>query len=135
MFETAIAPGELLTEIRVPIAAGRISGFVEVAHRQGDFAILSAAAVLDLDGDGACSRAHIVLGGAGPVPLRCREAEAALVDARPEQTAIARAAAAVAVEPIEFDSPGASRTYRRKVAPVLVRRALEAACAVAGARR
>ena len=51
MFETAIGPGELLTEIRVPVAAGRASGFVEVAHRKGDFAILSAAAVLDLDED------------------------------------------------------------------------------------
>jgi CO/xanthine dehydrogenase FAD-binding subunit len=57
------------------------------------------------------------------------------VNARPEQTACARAAAAVAAEPIEFDSPNASRAYRRKVAPVLVRRALEAACADAGARR
>jgi carbon-monoxide dehydrogenase medium subunit len=135
MFETAIGPGELLTEIRVPVAAGRASGFVEIAHRQGDFAIISAAVVLDLDEHGSCSQVRVVLGGAGPVPLRCPEVEAALVNAKPDPRALARAAAAVAVAPIEFDSPSASRAYRRKVAPVLIRRALDAACAGAGVRQ
>jgi carbon-monoxide dehydrogenase medium subunit len=128
MFETAIAPGELLIEVRIPVKAGRRSGFAEISQRKGDFAILSAAVALDFTGD-ECVQARVVLGGAGPVPLRCHDSEAALTGRPAEEAAIERAADATAVDNIEFDTPQASRIYRQKIAPALVRRALETAMA------
>ena len=127
MFETAVGLGDLLTEIRIPVRENSAAGFIEIAHRKGDFAILSAAAIFCLDDSGYCTHARIVLGGGAPVPLRCPESEAILLGRRLDQKAIDDAAAAVATEQIEFDSLNASRAYRQKIAPVLVARSLAAA--------
>ena len=65
---TAIAPDECLVEARFPVWDGeRIgTGFQEVASRQGDFAIVAAAAQVALDGEGRCTRIAAGLGGVAP---------------------------------------------------------------------
>lgn len=126
MFETVVSDHEILAEIRVPVKEGRLSGFVEVSHRKGDFAILSVAAVVDRSGD-RCSSARVVLGGATPIPFECPEIRDALVGEPLNQRTISDAARALAVDKIEFETPNASRAYRQKVAVVLVERALEMA--------
>jgi CO/xanthine dehydrogenase FAD-binding subunit len=71
---TALAPGELLTEIEVPpLPAGARTAFTEHARTHGDFAIAGAAAVV-ADGEGA----RVALLGAGPVATRAGSAERAL---------------------------------------------------------
>ncbi|ADB52519.1 FAD binding domain-containing protein [Conexibacter woesei] len=122
---TALEPGELLVEVRLPTAAGGwTAGFEELSRRHGDFAIVSVLALVDVDGDGRASAARIAIGGANPVPLRAHAAEELLVGRPLDASAIAAASAsaAVAVEPT-WDVHG-SAEYRREMTAVLVGRAL-----------
>ena len=110
-FETALDPGELLTQVRVPAAPGRPWGYQKFTRRANDWAIVGVAAA-----DG-----RIALANMGPVPMRALAAEAALAGgASPDQAAQAAA---------EGTSPGADihadRAYREHLARVLTRRALE----------
>ena len=110
-FETALDPGELLTQVRVPAAPGRPWGYQKFTRRANDWAIVGVAAA-----DG-----RIALANMGPVPIRARAVEAALAGgASPAQAAQAAA---------EGTSPGqdihADRGYREHLARVLTRRALE----------
>jgi carbon-monoxide dehydrogenase medium subunit len=67
---TALAPDELLTEVRFPAPPAR-AAIQEFARRAGDFAIVAAVAAVELDGDAGerpvCRSARVVLGGAGSV--------------------------------------------------------------------
>jgi CO/xanthine dehydrogenase FAD-binding subunit len=77
---TALAPGELLVEVRVPDPPRRTGGaFVEMARRAGDFALVGVAALITLDASGRCERARIALCGVGPTPIRARAAEDAVL--------------------------------------------------------
>jgi aerobic carbon-monoxide dehydrogenase medium subunit len=127
MFETAIADGELLTEIRIPTASKAGAGFVEISRREGDFAIVLAAAKIELDRGGRCVAARVVLGAVAPTPQRCRDAEDRLIGQRPDADVLAKAVAALPTGIIELGSEGASRAYRRAVAPVVLHRALTSA--------
>src|SRR5258708_5985249 len=67
----AIEPNELLTAVRFPVwPKGHGYAFVEFARRHGDFAIVSAAALLVEDGAGKIQRAAVAIGGMGMVPIR-----------------------------------------------------------------
>jgi len=127
----ALAPEEMLTAIRLPFwPAGHGYCFAEFARRHGDYAIVSAAALLMLEG-GRVTRVSITLGGVGAGPLRLREAEAMLLGAVPSAEAIRGAAAHC--ERIEaMSDPQAPAWYRRRLAATLMRRALEKALARAG---
>jgi carbon-monoxide dehydrogenase medium subunit len=127
MFETEIAPGELLAEIRIPSREGGGAGYQKMSYRRGDFAIVAIAAHLEAGSDGTCRRARLALGAVGPVPVRCHEAEDFLVGRGLDVASIARAAALLPDRAFELDSPNASRAYRKRIAPVLARRALTAA--------
>jgi carbon-monoxide dehydrogenase medium subunit len=127
MFETAVASGELLTEIRIPAAVAGGTGFVEIARRKGDFAILMGAAKLALDPQGRCVLARVVLGAVAAVPVRCLEVEAHLLGRTPDEGAIAEAVARLPRDAIGPDGGTASRGYRLAVAPVVLRRAVAAA--------
>lgn len=123
---TALEPDEILTAILFPlppIAPGTC--FTEFARRHGDYAIVSAAAVLWPD-QGRIGRASITLGGVGPVPLRLDAAERALADQPASIPAFAAAAAACdTLDPMEdAQVPG---WYRRRLAATLVKRALTTA--------
>jgi CO/xanthine dehydrogenase FAD-binding subunit len=133
IFSTALAPDELLTEIRVPGLPPRTGGaFVEIARRAGDFALVGVAALLTLDDGGRVTRARLALCGAGPTPLRAREAERLLVGERPDgrvlDDAVERLGAAT-------DPPGdihASAAFRKKLARHVGRQAIELAAGRAG---
>jgi len=135
---TAAAPDELLVEVRVPVTPARTGhAFLEVSRRHGDFALVGVAAAVTVDADGVCTAAAVALTGVGPAPVVAREAARALVGVRPAPAAFADAGrrAAAGVEP---DSDlHASSEYRRHLAGVLTRRALERAAgrAVTGERR
>jgi len=126
---TALRPEECLEAIDWPAwLEPRVgSAFTEISARHGDFAMVSAAAQIALDGDGRCLRAALGLGGVGMTPLAFAALAARLVGARPSETdfdALARAAAAQC-EP--SDDLHASAAYRRHVARVLALRALREA--------
>lgn len=126
---TAIAADECLVSARFPVwEGGRLgTGFQEVASRQGDFAIVAAAAQLALDGDGCCVRIAAALGGVAPTPVRIPALEDALTGRQLEDDRIEAALASVdgAIEP--DDDLHATAAYRGRVARVLLGRAIREA--------
>jgi aerobic carbon-monoxide dehydrogenase medium subunit len=124
-FTTALEPGELLTEIRLPRPLPR-AALEEFARRHGDFAIVAAAAAVDSE-NGTCSHARVVVGGVDEVPLRVEPAEDVLTGSDLGDEAIEEAAQAAARE---VDPPAdihGSADYRKRLTAVLVRHALQRA--------
>jgi carbon-monoxide dehydrogenase medium subunit len=122
---TALAPDELLVEVRIPAAASTLgTAFLEIARRHGDFALVGVAAAIAVDDAGVITDARLVFTGVGLQPVRAREAEASLRGASAGADAFAAAADLVpgALQP--RTDAHASSDYRRRVAGVLTRRAL-----------
>jgi carbon-monoxide dehydrogenase medium subunit len=125
---TDLAPAELVVGVRVStFGPTTVYGLAELVRRAGDFALVAACAVLDLDGGGGVRRAALALGGVGPHPIRAREAEAVLVARGLGGDAISAAAEAAARGLAPESDVHASAAYRRAMARVMARRALEAA--------
>ena len=119
----ALQPDELLTEIQVPVPAGKTT-FIKYGRKQANTpSIVTVAAHLQLDG-GKISAASIALNGVGAHPFRAQKAEAALTGATLTAETIETAAAAAAEESDPMDDAVASAWYRRKMVAVFVRRAL-----------
>jgi aerobic carbon-monoxide dehydrogenase medium subunit len=124
IYETASAEDEMLVEIRIPVAPkGQGWGFQEVCVRKGDFAIVAAAATLQI-ANGRVSRAAIGLCGVGACAIRISSAEGHLLDKPLDETTISEAAKLCvdAVDP-KSDIHG-SADYRRDLVRTLVARAL-----------
>ena len=78
LYETALAPDEVLTGIRLPAATAETrTGFAELARRHGDYAIVGLAATARAKGKGLAD-VRLAFFGVGNTPLRARKAEAAL---------------------------------------------------------
>lgn len=124
----AIEAGEIVTEIRIkPWPEGHGWAFTEYARRKGDFAIVAAAALLELSRDGRIARASLALGGVGPTPVRMSQAERLLVGKTPDSSLFKQAAMHCSeIDPLE-DALVPS-WYRRRLAPTLAQRVLEIAC-------
>lgn len=128
LFATALAPDELLTEIRVPQPVPRSGGaYLKLERKVGDFAIAGVACHVVLDERGACQEVGIGLTNVGPVPLRAARAEDALRGEQPTEEAI-RAAAELAAQDCEpvSDLRG-SEEYKRAMVRVLTQRAMRQA--------
>ncbi len=110
-FETALEPDELLTEIRLPRPASPAWAFQKLTNRAIDWAIVAVAV----------QGGSIGLVNMGATPLRATAAERALADGATVADAAAQAA--------EGTAPFTDARYRRHLARVLVRRALEEAAA------
>lgn len=129
-FTTTLAPDEILVGARFRVPNGRSgSTFVELARRHGDFALAGVGALVTLDDDDAIADARLGLIGVGATAVRATSAEAALRGRRPTREVLADAAAAVDADIDPNGDIHASADYRRHVAQVLVRRALETAVA------
>ncbi len=132
---TALRADELLAAVHFPAAPARAGdAIVEMARREGDFAIAGAAAHVELDGAGRVSRLGLGLFGVGPAPVAARDAcAAARGHAAGELDAGAVAQAALQdVEPT--DDVHATATQRRRIVAHLTEQAVRGACqrAVAG---
>ncbi|MPZ13522.1 MAG: xanthine dehydrogenase family protein subunit M [Chloroflexi bacterium] len=132
---TALGPDEILAEVRFPeLPAGTGTSFQELVRRQGDFAIVAAAATITLGDDGAIRDARLALSGVAPTPIRADAAEGWLAGKQPEAAAI-QEAARLASDGLEPDSDVmASSDYRRAMAEVFARRALTEAARRAHAK-
>jgi carbon-monoxide dehydrogenase medium subunit len=127
LYETAIAPGEVLEEAVVPApAARRRWRYVKWTPRaREDKPLVGLAAVLDVESQGGarvCRQVRLGLGGVHPFPLRLRQAERVLTGAEVSPDAVVRAADAAADEVQPFDDLQASADYRREMTRVWVRR-------------
>jgi carbon-monoxide dehydrogenase medium subunit len=135
IFSTALAPDEILTEIRIPIPPPRSGGaYVKLERKVGDFATAAAAAQVTLSASGEVEQAGIALTSAGPTPIKVADAERYLLRKKPDARTIAEAArlAGLAASP-SADRRG-SVQYKREMARVLAGRALARAIERAGGR-
>jgi xanthine dehydrogenase YagS FAD-binding subunit len=119
--EHAIAPDELIVEVRVPEnALGRRGAFEKAMERKAwSFAVVSVAVSVKRIG-GVVRDARIVLGGVAPTPWRARDAEK-LLEGRALDDAACQAAADAALEKAE---PLRDNGYKVPLARELVRRTL-----------
>ena len=124
---SAVEPDELLTGVRFPDwPKGHGYSFIEFARRHGDFAIVSAAALIDEDPASKIKRVSLTLGGIGPAPVRVREVEAALTG-KTASAELFRDACEACRKLDAMEDVHAPSSYRQHLAAVLSRRALEAA--------
>lgn len=128
LFETALAPHELLTEIVIPpLPAHTGWAFKEIARRHGDYALAGVATTVTLDAGGHCKGARLVLLSMGATPIEAKRAAGLLRGEVPTAEVIRAAAEAVDAD---IEPPGdihASAAYRRALARVLSERALHTA--------
>jgi carbon-monoxide dehydrogenase medium subunit len=130
LFETALAPDEILTEIRIPVPPPRSGGaYVKLERKVGDFATAASAVQVTLGAGGEVERAGIALTNAGPTPVHATAAQDFLRGKRPDANTIVEASklAAQAASP----SPDRRGTveYKKAMARVLTARALNRAVA------
>ena len=127
-YTTALNANEILTEIRVPIpAAGTGTAYAKLPHPASGYVVVSAAAVITRQASGTCTASRIAIGGLGSGPIRAIATELEL-QGKPLTTQTIAAAAAKAAEetdPVEDSYAGAE--YKRHVATVYARKAIEAA--------
>jgi carbon-monoxide dehydrogenase medium subunit len=125
----AIELNEIVVGVRFPQwAPNHGYAFVEFARRHGDFAIAGVACLLALDAQGRIARAALALCGVEVTPLRLSAAEALLVGKEPSAEAF-KSAAAVAGEVEAMSDAYVNAAYRKRLAQVLVERALASAAA------
>ncbi|MGH2761149.1 MAG: FAD binding domain-containing protein [Thermoleophilaceae bacterium] len=128
---TALAHDELITEVSLPAVDGFGFGYEKFTRRAEDWAMVGVCALVRKSADGTCEDVRIGLTHMGSTALRASAAEGALRGQPLDADSIARAAgqAAEGTEP-----PGdlnASPDYKRHLARVLTRRALEDAAEAA----
>jgi carbon-monoxide dehydrogenase medium subunit len=124
---TSLAADEVITEVRLPAMDGYGFGYQKFNRRAEDWAMVGVCAVVKKAGDGSCEDVRVGLTHMASTPLRAAAVEGALRGQALDASAIERAAeqAAEGTEP-----PGdlnATPDYKRHLARVLTRRALEEA--------
>ena len=125
-YMTAVADGEMLTEVRLPLRAGAGSAHEKVERRAGDWAIAAASAALWIDG-GTIAEAGVALSAVGLTTIHLSRAEELLRGQAPSEELFAQAGEIAS----EDCSPGADGRgpidYKRHLAGVLTTRALRRA--------
>jgi carbon-monoxide dehydrogenase medium subunit len=129
MLTTALEPGEVLREIRIPGSKGKIAqAYMKVRHPASGFAVVGVAVNLSVDG-GKCQSAGIGITGVSPKAYRAASVESALKGNALDSKTL-NAAAAHAADGVDVNSDlYASAEYRKQLATVYTRRALEMAAA------
>jgi aerobic carbon-monoxide dehydrogenase medium subunit len=126
-YETALAPGELVTGVTVPLlpAASGATFLKFLPRTADDYATVAVTAVVALEPDGErCREARIALGSVGVTPLRARAAEALLVGERCSERAMQAAGDAAKGEVDPLSDHRGSAAYKREMTAVMVGRAL-----------
>jgi carbon-monoxide dehydrogenase medium subunit len=128
-YETAVRPGELLIAIEIPAPPiGTLANYEKFAPIHGDFATLSVAAMIAVEDD-ICVFARLAVGACAPMPVRVPEAEHLLVGSRLGDEVVAAAGELLMAACDPIDDFRASASFRLKLLPRMVKRAIHAALA------
>ncbi len=128
MFETALQPDEIVTEIRFAIPPAHTgSAYSKLANKASHYAVAGCAAVITLNDDGTCSAASVVITGASVKPTRASAVEATLLGKKLDEPTIAGAAAHAAQGLELIEDLHGSKAYRAQMAVVMARRAISRA--------
>jgi len=128
MLTTSLQPGEVLREIRITPTKGKVGQcYVKVRQPASGFALVGIAVSLVLDGAGKCQSVGIGVTGVSAKPYRAGKVEAALKGNTLDTKTLAAAAAHVA-DGVDINSDlFASSEYRKHLAAIYTKRALETA--------
>lgn len=128
MLTTALKPDEILREIRINTPRGRGGqAYMKVHQPASGFAVVGVAVNLTRNPDGTCQSASIGITGVAPKAYRAGNVESALAGSALGEQEI-RAAAAHAADGVDVNADlYASDEYRRHLAQVYTRRAVETA--------
>ena len=122
--ETAVEPTEVLTEVRMPAYDGWGYGYEKFNRRSEDWAMVAVCALVHAEG-GTVQDVRVGLTNMASVPLRARAVEEALRGQPATAESIARAAEEAADGTDPPADLNASSEYKRHLARVMCRRALE----------
>lgn len=131
---TSLAPGEFVVEIRLPAQAGADAYLRSIPRTEMDIAVVGAGASLVLNADGTCAAARIAVGAVAPTVLLVKEAGAALMGTRLDDSALDRMAAAVRAACRPIDDKRGTAEYRTAMAGVLAKRVAKIALERAGSK-
>lgn len=123
-FETAVQPGEMVTEIQVPVLPPNTGvSFTKYSQMLGDYALASAGVLITLDDKKEkCINARIGLGGLASTPIRAKKAEEILKGKKITADLLAKAGQAASEETSPTSGIEASAEYKKELAGVLVKR-------------
>jgi aerobic carbon-monoxide dehydrogenase medium subunit len=124
-YSTALAPDEILTEVRLPVWPGG-HAFTEFSRIHANFAVVAVAALVDLEGE-QIRRAAVALAGAAATPVRAQSAERALAGSPADAETIRGAAQAGTADLSPAADLHASAETRLSLAQTYLRRTLELA--------
>jgi len=127
LFETSLKPGEILTEIRIPKPAATSGGaYLKIERKVGDYAVAAVAVQLELAG-AAIKTLRIGLTNVSSVPMRAKNAEAALAGKQPTDDVLEAAGEAAAAECDPSADLRGQIDYKRDLVRVLTKRAVRRA--------
>jgi carbon-monoxide dehydrogenase medium subunit len=122
-YETAVGPGEMLTEIRIPIRPGGSSAYAKVERRAGDWAVTSAGAAVWMDG-AVISDARVGLAAVGPNTTGIAGVADLMRGERPSDELYERAGELAAQQCSPVTDTRGSAEYKRHLAAELTKRTL-----------
>ncbi len=126
-YETALEPGEIVIAVEVPPGApGARAHYEKFALIDGDFAVVSAAAIIGME-NGRCTFARLAIGACAAVPVRSAAAEERIVGTDLDDEAVREAADLLVQCCDPLDDFRGSASYRLKLVPRLLRRAIGSA--------
>jgi carbon-monoxide dehydrogenase medium subunit len=127
LFESALAPNEILTEIRIPTPKlGSSGAYIKIERKVGDYAVTGVAVQLTLAG-GVCQSIRIGLTNVNPTPMRALAAEKRLTGQALTEDALEAAAQLAAGECSPSADLRGSEEYKRDLTRVVVKRAVRLA--------
>jgi len=123
-FETALEPGELLTEIQVPAVLSHTgTAYTKFNVIESDLATVGVAVSITLSSsDSTCQDVRIALGASAPTPMRAKQAEEVLKGKKITDALLAKAGQIAFTEADPISDIYASEEYRRELVKVLVKR-------------
>ncbi len=124
---TAVQQGEIVTEVRVPAFDGWGSSYIKFTRRAEDWAMVGVCAMVKKAGDGSIEDVRVAMTNMGSTPVRATAVEDALRGQGTDRIADAAGHADEGTEPV--GDLNATPDYKRHLARVLTRRALEEAAA------
>lgn len=127
-YTTAMNPDEVLTEVRIAVpAAGTGTAYTKLPHPASGYVVVSTGALINRQSSGSCASARVFLGGLGSGPIRAVGTEIELIGKPLTPQVIAAAAAKAAEDTDPVEDSYADADYKRHVATVYARKAIEAA--------
>jgi carbon-monoxide dehydrogenase medium subunit len=127
-FETALEEGEVVLEVQVPTLEAKTgAAYQKFNLLESDQGMVAVAAAVTLNGGGTCKDARVVLGNAGPKPIRVKKIEELLIGKAYNEKLFAEAGAIASQDCEPVSDIHASEEHRRHLLGVLTKRMLKQA--------